>query len=54
MTELKELTRPQLVALAAQRTNLTYRNILAMDDHKLVAKLATVENVLVPVNASEE
>jgi len=52
MEELKSLTRKQLVALAKQRTNLSYKNILAMDDYKLVAKLATVKDVLVPVEVN--
>ena len=51
MKELKELSRQQLVALAKQRTNLLYHNILAMDNYKLIEKLSTVENVLIPVQA---
>lgn len=51
--ELQKLSRKHLIALAVQRTNMSYKNILAMDDYKLIAKLATVKDVLVPVEVSQ-
>lgn len=50
--ELQKLSRKQLIALAKQRTNLAYHNILAMDNYKLIAKLTTVKDVLAPVEVS--
>lgn len=45
---LNTLTRQQLIALASQRTNIEFRDILSMDKGKLVAKLEGIEGVLKP------
>lgn len=45
---MKDLTRAQLIALATQKTDIAYRNILKMDRYQLIKKLSKVENVLEP------
>ena len=49
---LSTLSRPQLVALATQRTSIGYQAILASPSEDLVNCLATIDNVLKPVDVS--
>lgn len=49
---LNSLSRPQLVALAHQRTQLGYPYIQTLDSEELIAVLAPIPGVLKPVNAS--
>jgi hypothetical protein len=49
---LEALTRPQLVALATQRTDLTYQQILTLPSDMLASTLSLIPGCLKPVNAS--
>jgi len=40
--------RPKLIALAAQKTSMAYKDILRLPNLKLIDILAQVEDVLVP------
>lgn len=50
-TELRKLTRPQLIALAVQKTGREYQDILTHSNKNLIEILMTVLNVLEPVQA---
>jgi len=49
--KLVQLSLAQLVALAKQKTNMHYQTIISSSKGQLVGKLATVPNVLKPVEA---
>lgn len=46
--QLEELTRPQLVALATQKTELPFKDICGMSVEALVNTLIDVKSVLKP------
>ena len=48
-SKLLELSRPQLVALAKQRTKLPYQELLGLGNESLATVLSEVPGVLVPV-----
>ena len=50
-TQLEAMSKAQLVALAVQKTSLTYQEALATDKDALVMTLVIVEGVLKPVQA---
>jgi len=50
-TRLRELTRQQLIALAVQKTDSEYQDILAHSNNALIEILLTVDDVLEPVQA---
>lgn len=50
-SQLKQLTRAQLIALAVQKTGLPYQNALQCSKEELVTGLEGVEGVFKPVQA---
>lgn len=50
-TRLRELTRPQLIALATQKTDLGYQDILKFSNKALIEILLNIDDVLDPVPA---
>jgi hypothetical protein len=50
-TQLRALTRPQLIALTVQKTGREYQDILTHPNKNLIKILLTVDNVMEPVPA---
>lgn len=50
-TKLRECTRPQLIALGVQKTEIPYLELLSMDKDTLVNRLSEVKNIFVTVIA---
>ena len=48
---LNKLTRPQLIALGKQKTDIPYQELLFSSKDLLVTRLAEVKNVLAPEEA---